>query len=182
MAKPLPSAIGDRIPRTVATRPGKWVVARVLLVLLIAAMPILAIPVKVFGLVSQGTTSIILIALIALLVTFMVFAPHRIDIIVGRGLIAGMVACIVYEGARLFAVHVPSLMGDFIMVMGSFVTGEPGTTGSAAVGYIWRYIGDAGGLGVAFFVIAFALGIDRWLDVSAVAASAPSRCSPRGPG
>src|SRR5215212_7369799 len=66
MAKPLPSAIGDRIPRTVATRPGKWVVARVLLVLLIAAMPILAIPVEVFGLVSQGTTSIVLIALIAL--------------------------------------------------------------------------------------------------------------------
>jgi hypothetical protein len=171
VAKPLPSAIADRIPRTTSNRPTKWAIARVLLVLLIAAMPILAIPVEVFGLVSQGTTSIVLIALIALLVTFMVFAPHRIDIIVGRGLIAGMVACIVYDGARLFAVHVLGLMGDFIMVMGSFVTGEPGTTGSAAVGYIWRYIGDAGGLGIAFFVIAFALGIDRWSNVSAVAAS-----------
>jgi hypothetical protein len=82
-----------------------------------------------------------------------------------------MVACIVYDGARLFAVHVLGLMGDFIPVMGSWVTGEPDTTGSAAVGYVWRYIGDGGGLGVAFFVVAFALGIDRWKSVYAVLAS-----------
>lgn len=169
--KPLPSAIADRIPRNVSSRPSKWAIARVMLVLLIAAMPIMAIPVEVFGLVSQGTTSILLIVLIALLATLMVFAPHRIDAIVGRGLIAGMVACIVYDAARLFAVHVLGLMGDFITVMGSFVTGEPDTAGSAAVGYVWRYIGDAGGLGVAFFIFAFALGIDRWSNVSAVLAS-----------
>jgi hypothetical protein len=91
--------------------------------------------------------------------------------IVGRGLISGMVACIVYDGARLFAVHVLGLMGDFIPVMGSFVTGEPDTAGAAAIGYVYRYIGDAGGLGVAFFVVAFALGIDRWKSVYAVLAS-----------
>ena len=169
--KPLPSAIADRIPRTVNNRPSKWAIARVLLVLLLASMPILAIPVEVFGLVPQSTTSIAVIVLIAVLATLMVFAPHRIDMIVGRGLIAGMVACIVYDGARLFAVHVLGLMGDFIAVMGSFVTNEPDTSGSAAVGYVWRYIGDAGGLGVAFFVVAFALGIDRWSNIKAVLAA-----------
>src|SRR3954447_22920843 len=56
--KPLPSAIADRIPRTVGQRPTKWLVARVMLILVLAAMPILAIPVEVFGLVSQGTTSV----------------------------------------------------------------------------------------------------------------------------
>ena len=66
--------------------------------------------------------------------------------------------------------HVLGLMGDFIPVMGSFVTHEPDTAGSAAVGY-WRYIGDAGGLGVAFFVVAFALGIDRWSNIKAVLAA-----------
>jgi hypothetical protein len=152
-------------------RPGKWDIARLALILLLASMPILGISVDVSGLVSQGTTSIALIVLTALYGTLVVFAPHRTDVIVGRGLIAGMVACIVYDGARLFAVHVLGLMGDFIPVMGSFVTGEPDTTGSAAVGYIWRYIGDAGGLGVAFFVVAFALGIDRWSNVKAVLAS-----------
>ena len=141
------------------------------LVILLASMPILGISVDVSGLVSQGTTSIVVIVLTAVLGTLVVFAPHRTDMIVGRGLMAGMVACIVYDGARLFAVHVLGLMGDFIPVMGSFVTGEPDTAGSAAVGYIWRYIGDAGGLGVAFFVVAFALGIDRWKGVYAVLAS-----------
>ena len=149
----------------------KWDIARIALILGLAAMPILGISVDVSGLVSQGTTSIVVIVLTAVYATLVVFAPHRIDIIVGRGLISGMVACIVYDGARLFAVHVLGLMGDFIPVMGSFVTGEPDTTGSAAVGYVWRYIGDAGGLGVAFFVFAFALGIDRWKNVYAVLAS-----------
>ena len=156
---------------TIESRPSKWAIARVVLVLVLASLPILGISIDVAGLVSQSTTSIVVIVLTAVLGTLVVFAPHRTDMIVGRGLIAGMVACIVYDGARLFAVHVLGLMGDFIPVMGSFVTGEPDTAGSAAVGYMWRYIGDAGGLGVAFFVVAFALGIDRWSNVKAVLAS-----------
>jgi hypothetical protein len=151
--------------------PSKWEIARLMLVLLLASMPILGISVDVFGLVSQSTTSVVVIALTAVLATFITFAPHRMDMMVGRGLIAGMVACIVYDGARLFAVHVLGLMGDFIPVMGSWVTGEPDTAGAAAVGYVWRYIGDGGGLGVAFFVVAFALGIDRWSNVQAVLAA-----------
>jgi hypothetical protein len=156
---------------TIQRKPTKWDIARIMLVLLLASMPILGISVDVFGLVSQSTTSVVVIALCAVLGAIVTFAPHRIDMIVGRGLIAGMVACIVYDGARLVAVHVLGLMGDFIPVMGSWVTGEPDTTGSAAVGYVWRYIGDGGGLGVAFFVVAFALGIDRWKNVYAVLAS-----------
>lgn len=169
--KRLPGAIADRIPRTVGHRPSKWLAARVLLVLLLSSMPILGISIDVFGLVSQSTTSIVVIALCGVLGAIIAFAPHRIDMIVGRGLIAGMVACIVYDAARLFAVHVLGLMGDFIPVMGSWVTGEPDTAADAAVGYIWRYIGDGGGLGVAFFVVAFALGIDRWSSVRAVLAA-----------
>ncbi|MGE2721573.1 hypothetical protein [Mycolicibacterium celeriflavum] len=151
--------------------PTKWDFARLGLVMLLASMPILGISVDVFGLVPQNVTSVVVIVLCAVLGALIAFAPHRIDIFVGRGLIAGMVACIVYDAARLFAVHVLGLMGDFIPVMGSFVTGEPDTAGSAAVGYVWRYIGDGGGLGVAFFVVAFALGIDRWKNVHAVLAS-----------
>ncbi|BBY19691.1 hypothetical protein MLIT_52830 [Mycolicibacterium litorale] len=178
----LPSIVIGTVANTVRQRyadlsvvsdvpPSRWQIARVMLVLLLAAMPILGISVDVFGLVPQATTSVVIIALAAALATVVAFAPHRIDMIVGRGLIAGMVACIVYDGARLFAVHVLGLMDDFIPVMGSWVTGEPDTTGSAAVGYVWRYIGDGGGLGVAFFVVAFALGIDRWSNVKAVGAA-----------
>ena len=157
--------------RNVVRPPTKWDIARVALVILLASMPILAISVEVFGIAQQSTITMVTIVLVAVLATLITFAPHRLDMIVGRGLIAGMVACIVYDGARLFAVHVLHLMGDFIPVMGSFVTGEPDTAGSAAVGYVYRYIGDAGGLGVAFFVVAFALGIDRWKSVYAVLAA-----------
>lgn len=156
---------------TITQPPSTWEMARVALVILLASMPILAISVEVFGLASQSVITIVTITLAAILATFITFAPHRIDMIVGRGLIAGMVACIVYDGARLFAVHVLGLMGDFIPVMGSFVTGEPDTAGSAAVGYVYRYVGDAGGLGVAFFVVAFAIGIDRWSNLAAVLAA-----------
>jgi hypothetical protein len=177
----LPSIVGN-VAKTVRQRyadlssvetraPSKWEIARLTLVLALASMPILGISVDVFGLVPQSTTSVVVIVLTAVLATFITFAPHRIDMIVGRGLIAGMVACIVYDGARLFAVHVLGLMGDFIPVMGSWVTGEPDTAGSAAVGYVWRYIGDGGGLGVAFFVVAFALGIDQWSNLQAVLAA-----------
>lgn len=153
------------------SRPTKWDIARVGLILLLASMPILGISVDVLGVVPQSTTSVAVIVLTAVFGTLVAFAPHRTDMIVGRGLIAGMVACIVYDGARLFAVHVLGMMGDFIPVMGSFVTHEPDTAGSAAVGYVWRYIGDAGGLGVAFFLVAFTLGIDRWSKVRAVLAA-----------
>ena len=151
--------------------PSRWEVARIALVLLLASMPILGISVDVIGAIPQSTTSVAVIVLTAVFGALVAFAPHRTDMIVGRGLIAGMVACIVYDGARLFAVHVLGVMGDFIPVMGSFVTHEPDTAGSAAVGYVWRYIGDAGGLGVAFFIVAFALGIDRWSNVRAVLAA-----------
>ena len=159
------------LSKTEVKPPSRWEYARLGLVLLLASMPILAIAAEVFGLVTQSTVTLVAITLVAVLATLIAFAPHRIDMIVGRGLIAGMVACIVYDGARLFAVHVLGLMGDFIPVMGSFVTGEPDTAGSAAVGYIYRYLGDAGGLGVAFFVVAFAVGIDRWKNIYAVLAA-----------
>lgn len=101
--------------------PSAWEIARLTLVLLLASMPILGISLDVFGLVPQGTTSVAVIVLCAALGALITFAPHRMDMMVGRGLIAGMVACIVYDGARLFAVHVLGLMGDFIPVMGSWV-------------------------------------------------------------
>jgi|GEM_PF-2622719 len=151
--------------------PTRWEYARLALVLVLAAMPILAISIEVFGWAAQSAITMVTLTLVAVLAVLITFAPHRIDMIVGRGLISGMVACIVYDAARLFAVHVLGLMGDFIPTMGSFVTGEPDTAGAAAVGYVYRYLGDAGGLGVAFFVVAFALGIDRWKNGYAVAAA-----------
>lgn len=145
-----------------ARMPSKWLIVRVMLILLLSGMPILGISADVLGLLPQRTTAVVIIVLATALATVVTFSPHRIDMIVGRGLIAGMVACALYDGFRLFAVHAMGWMGDFIPVMGAWVTGEPNTTGSAVVGYVWRYAGDGGGLGVTFFVFAMVFGLDRW--------------------
>ena len=124
--KPLPSVIADRIPRTVSHRPSKWLAARVMLVLLLASMPILGISVDVFGLVSQGTTSIVVIALCAVLGAVIAFAPHRIDMIVGA-----------WPDRRDGGVH--------RLRRGPAVAVTSATVADSA----------------SFFVVAFALGIDR---------------------
>jgi len=53
--------------------PTKWEIARLMLVLLLASIPIVGISVDVSGLVSQGTTSVVVIVLTAALATLVVF-------------------------------------------------------------------------------------------------------------
>jgi hypothetical protein len=150
--------------RTVAaTRAGHPTIARILLALLLFSLPILAISIHVFGLVAERTTAVVVILPLAVaLAVVITCAPSRIDAIIVRGLIVGMVACAVYDAFRLTAVYALGWMGDFIPTMGSWVTGDPDGTGNAMVGYVWRYLGDGGGLGVCFFIVAFALGMDRF--------------------
>lgn len=145
---------------------------RIGLYLLLAAMPILAISVQVFGLVSLHTSAaIVIIPLAAAIVVLAIFAPHPIDRIVGRGLTWGIAACIVYDIFRLDTVYLLGLWGDFIPTMGTWITNDSNTFSGAVVGYLWRYVGDGGGIGVTFFIVVLAIGIDRWSKRNAVLAS-----------
>lgn len=164
----------DHHPRTVAGAPArKWTIARVLLALLLFSSPILAISIHVFGLVPERTTAVVVILpLAAALAAVITCAPSRIDAIILRGLTVGMVACTAYDAFRLTAVYALGWMGDFIPMMGSWVTGDPHGTGNAVVGYVWRCLGDGGGLGVCFFIVAFALGMDRFGRPSSVVLAA----------
>ena len=127
-------------------RVSTWIVARILLFLLLSSLPLLAIAAHELGLVSLRTSALLLILpLVATLAVVTTVAPHPIDGIVGRGLIAGMVACLAYDAFRLTAVYALGWMGDFIPTMGTGITSDPDVESGAAVGYIWRYIGDGGG-------------------------------------
>jgi hypothetical protein len=138
-------------------------VVRILLFLLVAALPLLAISAHVFGLIAQRTSAtFVILPLATAVVVLAAVAPHPTDRIVGRGLVTGMVACLIYDSFRLFTVYALGWMGDFIPTMGTWITGDPDPRTGAAVGYLWRYLGDGGGLGVAFWIIAFAVGMDRW--------------------
>jgi hypothetical protein len=141
---------------------GRYLVAgRVMLFVLWASMPLMAIVGHVFGLVSQRTSAMVVAPLGVVLVALTIVAPHPSDVIIRRGFIAGIVACVPYDVFRLSAVYIGRGMGDFIPALGLWITGNSGAT-AAVVGYLWRYLGDAGGAGVGFFVIAFTVGMHRW--------------------
>ncbi|HEX2289147.1 MAG TPA: hypothetical protein VHH53_02895, partial [Pseudonocardiaceae bacterium] len=130
--------------------------------LLLAGLPLLAISAQVFGLVSMNTTAaLVIIPLAATLAVLAVFAPHPTDRIVGRGLVSGMVACVVYDIFRLDTVYLLGWWDDFIPTMGTWITDGAETRSGAVVGYLWRYVGDGGGIGIAFFIVALAVGLHQ---------------------
>ncbi len=53
------------------------------------------------------------------------------------------------------------LWDDFIPKMGTWLHSGTDTQTGAIVGYLWRYFGDGGGIGIAFFLIALALGLQH---------------------
>ncbi len=77
--------------------------------------------------------------------------------VAARGWVAGVIAVALYDCSRL-----PFMLygwGDFIPKIGAWLldTEHPG----AWVGYAWRYIGNGGGLGVAFFMLLKVTGFNR---------------------
>ncbi|GEL18442.1 hypothetical protein [Pseudonocardia asaccharolytica] len=136
---------------------------RMLLHLVLAGVPLLAISAQVFGfLPMRAAAALIIVPLVIVIALLSLFAPHSSDRIAVSGFLWGMAACVVYDVFRLDTVYLLGLWGDFIPTMGSWVTGgRPGAWDGAMVGYLWRYIGDSGGIGIAFFILAVAAGLGR---------------------
>lgn len=132
--------------------------ARMAVVLATALLALLGITLDAFGVVPQATTSHIVVVLVAALAVFATVAPHRTDVIAGRGLVAATVAFLVIDGVRLLTAH---LLGS---------TGEM-TFGRVSAGVGWQYLAPGAGLGAAFFVFAVAMGADRWRSGYAVLAA-----------
>lgn len=137
------------------------VLLRMKLFVLWASMPLLAIVGDVFGLVSMRTSAMVVVPLSVLLLALMAVAPHPSDAIIRHAFIVGLIACVPYDVFRLSAVHLGHLMGDFIPKLGLFIMGDSGAVG-ATVGYLWRYLGDAAGAAVGFYVVAFTIGLHTW--------------------
>ncbi|TCK20427.1 hypothetical protein EV378_4386 [Pseudonocardia endophytica] len=143
---------------------GPAALGRVGLHLGLAALPLLAISAQVFGVMEMRTALAWLIVPAVIVVACLaMFAPHPVDRVLTAGLVWGVVGCVLYDLFRLDTVYVLGWWGDFIPSMGSWVSGgTPGAWDGALVGYLWRYIGDGGGIGITFFVVAAAVGLDRY--------------------
>jgi hypothetical protein len=113
--------------------------------------PIAALALTIGGLWSLQVGSLVLIApgAIAAVVLGMYFPRH--GRYAAEGLAAGLVAVLVYDVVRWTFVGL-GWWGDFIPNIGGWLngTGEP----DWLLGYGFRWLGDGGGMGLAFMVMA----------------------------
>jgi hypothetical protein len=130
----------------------------------LAALPLLSITAHVAGLVPMHLSAGLVILPTALvLVVLAIFAPMPEDRLVLEGLRWGILATAVYDVFRLDTVALLGWWGDFIPTMGTWLIDvDPSSRVLGGVaGYVWRYGGDGGGLGVVFLVGAAATGLRR---------------------
>lgn len=125
-----------------------------------ASIPVLAISAQVFGWVSLRTVAIwVLLPLLVAVAGFVLGRPHRSDRVVLAGFLWGLLACAGYDAFRLPTSYGVHLWGDFFGSVGGWATGSES---DYLVGYLWRYVGDGGGIAVAFFALAATLRISCW--------------------
>jgi hypothetical protein len=147
---------------------------RVGLHLVVAALPLLAISAHVFGLAPMNVTAgLVVVPLTLVALVLGVFSPAGEERLVLAGATWGVLATLVYDAVRLDTVYMLGWWGDFIPRVGTWIVDVDADRSvlGAVVGYVWRYVGDGGGIGVAFFVLVAATGLRRWGERATVMAS-----------
>ena len=123
------------------------------------------------------TAGLLVVPLTLVTLLLGVFSPSGEERLLLSGAMWGVLATLVYDAVRLDTVYLLGWWGDFIPRVGTWIlgSGAAADAGSpvvgAVVGYLWRYVGDGGGIGVAFFVLVAATGLRRWGERATVAAS-----------
>ena len=153
--------VRDRwLPSWITLKAPSWWLVRLQLHLLIGAVPVLAISADVFGWVSLQSVAIaVMLPLIAMLAVLVKYRPDPSDRLILSGFLWGIIACAGYDAFRLPTIYGAHLWSDFFGAVGGWATG---TESNYLVGYLWRYVGDGGGIAVAFFALAATLGASAW--------------------
>jgi hypothetical protein len=119
------------------------------LLLAAGAAPVLSIPVHVFGLLPIAVTARWVVLPLALTAVLLMTGPTPYGGWARHGLVAGLLAVAAYDAVRLPMVAL-GRWPDFIPRLGGWVLGSDSS--NVVVGYSWRYFGDGGGMGLAFFI------------------------------
>lgn len=147
---------------------------RVAVHVVLAALPLLSITAHVAGLAPMHVSAgLVVIPTALVLLVLGIFVPMPEDRLVLEGLRWGILATAAYDVFRLDTVAFLGWWGDFIPTMGTWlidVDPSQRVLGGVA-GYVWRYAGDGGGLGVVFLVGAAATGLRRLGPRATVAAA-----------
>jgi hypothetical protein len=117
------------------------------------ALPVTAIPLYILGVLPMSWAALLVVPLMVAKAVLIKRGSSE-GWWAGQGMIAGLVGVTAYDGLRLPMAYLTDLWPDFIPRLGGWITE---TDSNVPVGYLWRYIGDGGGIGVAFFVFCGAL-------------------------
>ncbi|WP_413102389.1 hypothetical protein [Streptomyces sp. Inha503] len=141
------------LPRSLPQREKtNWI--RVGVLMAAGALPVLAIPLYILGVLPMSWAALLVIPLMAAKAVLIKRGSSE-GRWAGQGMVAGLVAVTAYDGLRLPMAYLSGLWPDFIPRLGGWITETH--SGNVPVGYLWRYIGDGGGIAVAFFVFCGAL-------------------------
>ena len=119
-----------------------------------AAMPVLSVALYVFGLLPMSDAALFLVIPLTIVSAALIARRSPEGIWDGRGFIAGLFSVAAYDVMRI-PVGMTPIWPDFIPRMGGWIVGSDHE--NILVGYLWRYIGDGGGIGMAYFVFCGAL-------------------------
>ena len=122
--------------------------ARAAVLLLAGAAPVTAIALHVFGLISMHDSARFVVAPLVVAAVVLVRGMSYEARWAVRGAFAGLVAVFAYDAVRMPLVWL-NIWPDFIPRIGGWVTGSHGD--DALLGYVWRYLGDGAGIGLAYF-------------------------------
>ncbi|MGH3924691.1 MAG: hypothetical protein ACRDTT_17830, partial [Pseudonocardiaceae bacterium] len=101
----------------------------------------------------------VLAPLLVALAALVLVRPDRSNKVVLAGFLWGLIACAGYDAFRLPTIYGLHWWGDFFGSVGGWAVGSES---NYLVGYLWRYIGDGGGIAIAFFALAATLRIGSW--------------------
>jgi len=149
-----PEATGPVAPPRFLSVRGKTNWTRVAVLMTAGALPVSAIPLYVLGLVPM-TYSALAVVVLMLVKAVLIRQGSAEGWWAGRGMAAGLVAVTAYDALRLPMSYLVGVWPDFIPRIGGWIVGS--NHANAPIGYLWRYLGDGGGIAVAFFVLCGAL-------------------------
>ncbi len=125
---------------------------RVAVVAVAGGLPVLSISAHVFGFIDMATAArYVDLPVIAIAIGLMLQRPTE-GAWAARGVVAGLVATTAYDALRLPCAITHVWPDPFGHVGGWVVHGN--AVENLAVGYLWRYVGDGGGIAVVFFLAA----------------------------
>lgn len=122
------------------------------------AAPVTAISLDVFGVLPLRLAACFLV--VPLLLGSLVLVRRRSPeaLWARRGFVAGLAGVAAYDAMRLPLVLL-NIWPDFIPRLGGWVLGSDSP--DVPVGYLWRWIGDGGGIGAAFFLFCGMIQLHR---------------------